>query len=67
MFDTKYQLTMYLWGVPLTVSYNVYFWVMRGETREQRFKRALKVYFKHKKEGKLCQKSTTSGCLRGCV
>lgn len=61
MFDTKYKLTMYLWGVPLQVSYNVYFWVMRGETREQRFKRVLKVYFKRKKEGRLCQNSMITG------
>ena len=49
MFDNKF--TMYVWGTPCTVSYDVYIWIMRGETREIRFRRACMTLNKRKKEG----------------
>ena len=52
MFDKSYKITMYVWGVPVTVSLNIYLWVMRGETRERRFKRANMVLNKRKREGR---------------
>lgn len=48
----KDTLTMYVWGTPVTVSYDVYFWVMKGNTRDIRFKRANMVLNKRRKDGK---------------
>ena len=48
MFDSNIKITMYVWGFPVTVSLNVYLWVMRGENIEHRFKRAFMVLNKRK-------------------
>ena len=53
MFDTKHKVTMYVWGTPVTISLNVYLWVMRGETRNIRLKRAIMVLNKRKRERRL--------------
>ena len=53
MFDSDIKITMYVWGTPVTISLNVYLWVMRGETREHRFKRACMVLLKRRREGRL--------------
>lgn len=52
MFDSDIKTIMYVWGVPVTISLNIYLWVMRGETREKRFKRAIMVLNKRKLEGR---------------
>ena len=53
MFDSDIKTTMYVWGTPVTISMNVYLWIMKGETREIRFRRACKVLNKRKREGRL--------------
>lgn len=52
MFDSNYKMTMYVWGTPVTITYNVYIWIMRGETRDIRFKRAYMVLNKRRQEGR---------------
>lgn len=47
----KEYTTMYVWGTPVSLSFDVYIWIMRGETRNIRFKRAIKVLNKRRKEG----------------
>ena len=44
-------ITMYVWGTPCTVTLDVYIWIMRGETRNIRLKRAQMVVDKRKREG----------------
>ena len=44
------QVTMYVWGTPCTVTLDVYIWIMRGETRDIRLKRACMVLNKRKRE-----------------
>ena len=39
----KDNITMYVWGTPVPVTLDVYLWVMNGETRSIRFKRAIMV------------------------
>lgn len=51
MFNEK--ITMYVWGTPVTVSLDVYIWVMRGNTRDTRFKRACMVLNKRRAERRL--------------
>ena len=46
-------ITMYVWGTPCTVTLDVYIWIMRGETRNIRLKRAQMVVDKRKREGGL--------------
>lgn len=47
----KEKITMYVWGTPVTTSFDVYLWIMKGETRDIRLKRAMKVLCLHKRKG----------------
>ena len=47
----KEKTTMYVWGTPVTISFDVYLWIMKGETRDIRLKRAMKVLCLHRRKG----------------
>ena len=51
MFREK--ITMYVWGTPVTVSLDVYIWIMRGVTYGIRLKRACMVLNKRRRERRL--------------
>ena len=49
---SKQYRIMYIWGTQVSLSYDLYTWIMRGETREIRFRRAIKVLIKRRKESR---------------